>query len=847
MAAHVKVVARFRPVDTEDSLAVLVEDAQTVRMMRGAADLNAAFTFDRVFPMHAHQRDVFEYGIMDTVSDVLRGYNGTIFAYGQTGSGKTHTMMGPDIDHEELRGIIPRITEQIFSNILASPPALEYTVKVSYMEIYMERIRDLLVPQHDNLSIQQDTSKGVHVKGLSEYYVSSAAEVFELLRQGSTTRAVSATRMNTESSRSHSIVLFTIKQRNIETGSTKTGNLYLVDLAGSEKVGKSGASGQTLEEAKKINKSLSTLGMVINALTDGRSSHVPYRDSKLTRILQESLGGNSRTTLLVNCSPTAYNAEETLSTLRFGVRAKRIQNNAHVNAELSPMELRVMLQKANQQSAHYRKQIDTLERELVQWRAGESVPQSAWASTSVHASPVRSPTRSTVSLAETDELHEQLAEKEGIEQALRKELGTARTQTSEANERIFTLETEIQALQLHSDALAFARDEAVAQIEIVREMPPPAAPPIEREKGRDERLEDMFASLQLEHRPGVDTILALVDRLSLPGGQLSPEEVRMLRDTIIQEQVMLSEQIHTVRIHAQELSVLRLQKHALSERIGALQQRYDLITDHIGALEHGFRLGDETGGQLASLRRMLEEQTTASQLNTSNEVLHLEGLLTTRAEETVDLARSLDDLRASHDEQKQALHHLRLAVTADGTEAGPEAMQRLVDASELMEKSRELVTVRLREYERLKQQLMQGLRERSEKIVEMEMAMEEMQDQYKMLLETLNLRVQQRKMGILERHLEQLASVQRRLVEQNSALKQDMATADKRVAARNERIQALEEDLYATRQRLKVREERAMQDTENFSFGRIAKPMRGAGAVDASELKPKGGWFFSAK
>ena len=112
--------------------------------------------------------------------------------------------------------------------------------------------------------------------------------------------------MNTESSRSHSLVQFTVQQRNTETGSSKTGRLYLVDLAGSEKVGKTGASGQTLEEAKKINKSLSALGMVINALTDGKSSHVPYRDSKLTRILQESLGGNSRTTLIVNCSPCAY-------------------------------------------------------------------------------------------------------------------------------------------------------------------------------------------------------------------------------------------------------------------------------------------------------------------------------------------------------------------------------------------------------------------------------------------------------------------------------------------------------------------------------------------------------------
>ena len=160
------------------------------------------------------------------------------------------------------------------------------------------------------------------------------------MRRGGQARAVAATNMNQESSRSHSIFVVTITQKNLESGSAKSGQLFLVDLAGSEKVGKTGASGQTLEEAKKINKSLSALGMVINALTDGKSTHIPYRDSKLTRILQESLGGNSRTTLIINCSPSSYNDAETVSTLRFGVRAKSIKNKAKVNAELSPAEMK---------------------------------------------------------------------------------------------------------------------------------------------------------------------------------------------------------------------------------------------------------------------------------------------------------------------------------------------------------------------------------------------------------------------------------------------------------------------------------------------------------------------------
>jgi kinesin family protein 5 len=152
-----------------------------------------------------------------------------------------------------------------------------------------------------------------------------------------------------------------------------------VDLAGSEKVGKTGASGQTLEEAKKINKSLSALGMVINALTDSKAKHIPYRDSKLTRILQESLGGNSRTTLIINCSPSSYNEAETLSTLRFGIRAKSIKNTARVNAELSPLELKGLLAKAQLASTSYQKYIAALEAELAVWRSGGSVDESEWA------------------------------------------------------------------------------------------------------------------------------------------------------------------------------------------------------------------------------------------------------------------------------------------------------------------------------------------------------------------------------------------------------------------------------------------------------------------------------------
>lgn len=296
----------------------------------------------------------------------MAGYNATIFAYGQTSSGKTYTMEGASIDDPELRGIIPRTATEIFNNVMAADENIEFIVKVSYIEIYMERIRDLLDPYKSkvNLQVREDHQRGIFVEGMTEVCVTSDEELLSTMRDGAANRAVAATGMNEGSSRSHSVFMVTLYQRNLVNQATKAGKLYLVDLAGSEMVRKTGASGRQLEEAKTINKSLSALGMVINALTDPNSSHVPYRDSKLTRVLQESLGGNSRTNLIINVSPSSYNTSETLSTLRFGNRAKSIKNKAVVNEERSVEEYKILLAKAEKALAMQQNYIVSLETRL---------------------------------------------------------------------------------------------------------------------------------------------------------------------------------------------------------------------------------------------------------------------------------------------------------------------------------------------------------------------------------------------------------------------------------------------------------------------------------------------------
>jgi len=368
---NIRVVCRFRPLnDTEErtgsKFVVKFPDDQC------ASITGKVYMFDKVLKPNITQEQVYNGAAKHIVKDVLGGYNGTIFAYGQTSSGKTHTMEGV-IGDPDLQGIIPRIVNDIFNHIYSMEENLEFHIKVSYFEIYMDKIRDLLDPSKVNLAVHEDKNKSVYVKGATERFVSSPEEVLEVIEEGKSNRHVAVTNMNEHSSRSHSVFLINVKQENLENQKKLSGKLYLVDLAGSEKVSKTGAEGNILDEAKNINKSLSALGNVIAALADGNKSHIPYRDSKLTRILQESLGGNAKTTVVICCSPASYNESETRSTLDFGKRAKTIKNVVAVNEELTAEEWKKRYEKERDRNVKFKSKIDKLEEELRKWRAGQTV------------------------------------------------------------------------------------------------------------------------------------------------------------------------------------------------------------------------------------------------------------------------------------------------------------------------------------------------------------------------------------------------------------------------------------------------------------------------------------------
>lgn len=687
--------------------------------------------------------------------------------------------------------------------------------------------------------------------------------------------------MNAESSRSHSIFVVTVTQKNIETGSAKSGQLFLVDLAGSEKVGKTGASGQTLEEAKKINKSLSALGMVINALTDGKSTHVPYRDSKLTRILQESLGGNSRTTLIINCSPSGYNDAETLSTLRFGMRAKSIKNKAKVNAELSPAELKAHLRKARADAVSYQEYSAALEGEVSVWRTGGQVPSENWVKfkadgslstgtpssqrleslRELTGSPLPSmrpatplPGTTTLEKDEKDEflrreneLQDQLAERESslsrneeVVGKLKTELEGLRTQNGQMTKEHDELSVRYNEIKMLMEKTAFEQKDAYitmdslkdANLELTEELEEVKKALLnaklisqssngelsheEKEQRKAEKMRTMMAGFDLSASSAdklQDIVAELLEVKELRGDAIDSIRSRVAnsRETLLQTERSLQDRNATV-------DTLNKRKNDLEERLRKVESEYQNLLEKT-----------LVGAGVTSVERLKQEfeDTFARKRDADQaEIQTLKSSALTRADEVERLHLQIKALQRS------------ASTAANGTTVQPSGGKTIAQ--------------QLAEFDTMKKSLMRDLQTRCERVVELEIALDETREQYNNVLRNTNNRAQQKKMAFLERNLEQLTNVQRQLVEQNSTLKKEVAIAERKLIARNERISSLETLLGDAQERLSQQNQKfenqlqAVRDRLEsarktptglslFSNGKIAKPLRGGAPVEQQQ------------
>lgn len=457
----IRVIFRVRPLNSKEE-ADGRNIVTTAHMDRGAIEIRnptfsssdppKVFTFDSVFGPSSSQRQIYDICASPIVQSVLEGYNGSIFAYGQTSAGKSHTMVGRD-EPTELRGIIPNAFEHIYEHVgMESLNETQYLIRASYYEIYNENIIDLLATNNDNnantkqgLDLKESPDTGVYIKGLTSKVVKSVEEINAVLRQGNKNRSIGATLMNQGSSRSHAVFCVVIESQSVDEAGMehiRVGKLNLVDLAGSERQSKTGATGERLKEATKINQSLSALGNVISALVDGKSRHIPYRDSKLTRILQDSLGGNTRTVMCANAGPADYNFDETMSTLRYANRAKQIKNQPVINQDPKDAMLR-----------EYKDEINSLRKQLEKMRVagdgGTNADANLPNSTLIDQSLLDQSTE------ERDELRARLedetkarADMETQREALQKRLGEMENQVVVGGaelERYASLEDEVEA------------------------------------------------------------------------------------------------------------------------------------------------------------------------------------------------------------------------------------------------------------------------------------------------------------------------------------------------------------------------------------------------------------------
>ncbi|KAH0501610.1 Kinesin-1 heavy chain [Microtus ochrogaster] len=836
---NIKVMCRFRPlneseVNRGDKYVAKFQGEDTVMIA------SKPYAFDRVFQSSTSQEQVYNDCAKKIVKDVLEGYNGTIFAYGQTSSGKTHTMEGKLHDPEGM-GIIPRIVQDIFNYIYSMDENLEF-----------------------------------HIKGCTERFVCSPDEVMDTIDEGKSNRHVAVTNMNEHSSRSHSIFLINVKQENTQTEQKLSGKLYLVDLAGSEKVSKTGAEGAVLDEAKNINKSLSALGNVISALAEG-STYVPYRDSKMTRILQDSLGGNCRTTIVICCSPSSYNESETKSTLLFGQRAKTIKNTVCVNVELTAEQWKKKYEKEKEKNKTLRNTIQWLENELNRWRNGETVPideqfdkekanlEAFTADKDITITNDKAAAAIGVAGSFTDaerrkceeeiaKLYKQLDDKDEEINQQSQLVEKLKTQMLDQEELLAStrrdqdnMQAELNRLQAENDASKEEVKEVLQALEELAVNYDQKSQEVEDKTKEYELLSDELNQKSQPEGTGMIDEEFTVARLYI---SKMKSEVKTMVKRCKQLESTQTESNKKMEENEKELAACQLRISHHEAKIKSLTEYLQNVEQKKRQLEESV---DSLGEELVQLRAQEKvhemEKEHLNKVQTANEVkatveqqiqshreTHQKQISSLR-DEVEAKEKLITDLQDQN--QKMVLEQERLRVEHERLKATDQEKSRKLHELTVMQDRREqarqdlkgleeTVAKELQTLHNLRKLFVQDLATRVKKSAEVDSD------------DTGGSAAQKQKISFLENNLEQLTKVHKQLVRDNADLRCELPKLEKRLRATAERVKALESALKEAKENASRDRKRYQQEVDRIKEAVRSKNMarRGHSAQIAKPIRP---------
>eukprot|EP00759_Apiculatamorpha_spiralis_P037528 PhF_6_TR37441/c0_g1_i1/m.55018/K20196/KIF3B; kinesin family member 3B len=627
---NIRVVVRVRPLlgdekerSEKEAVRLDLSNNQIIVSHPGGYGDPDRWTFDAVYNNTFSQRDVYRQEVAPLIDAVMNGYNATVFAYGQSGSGKTHTMTGK-IHDPQLQGMMPQAVEHIFKEVKEQTSSTKsFKVKVSYLELYNGNARDLLQKKQVTLEIKENSSKNFYVKGAELIEVVSAADCVRLFNEGTERRTTASTSLNDESSRSHSLFILTIEQYDFEQDPTApvvmTSKMNLVDLAGSERQTKTGAAGETLKEGCNINLSLSALASVIDTIVKG-GKHIPYRSSPLTKLLKDSLGGNSKTVMFANCGPSERNVSETISTLRFAERAKQIENKPVKNMDPKDAKIAELLSKIEQLQEKLGKGGNALEEEE---NLRERIEQLEFENQQLRGSQEK----------DTIDLEEQLKEKESVIHKLASMVEESNKQVKSAmeekqlqdNKLQVEVDTINQLKQLIGNFMKKVCTTAQLQ-ELAKSIPDhdDVAAPIS-EIGNSWEVKDLEAllhaySVALPKWKGASVSREEVDREINKARQAAEAELKSKIDNLERErnelQAMreqetknrLQDNENNATINA-ELAKLREENVSLVEKIKRDQDKFRTKLDRMKT--EATQQRDELDAQLTALKKDVEQKDSA--------------------------------------------------------------------------------------------------------------------------------------------------------------------------------------------------------------------------------------------